>query len=69
MTPLIIASHDGRSCVVSILLRSGADVNLAVNVSKGNAQVVTVLCTTIKFCSSTKGINSIFVNNKHCQLI
>ena len=54
MTPLIIASHDGRSYVVSILLRSGADVNLAVNVSKGNAQVVTVLCTTIKFCSSTK---------------
>ena len=32
-TPLIIASQKGHSDVVNILLRSGADVNLACNVS------------------------------------
>ena len=32
-TPLIIASQNGHSDAVNILLRSGADVNLAMNVS------------------------------------
>ena len=33
VTPLIIASQKGHSDVVNILLRNGADVNLALNVS------------------------------------
>ena len=35
-TPLFIASHDGHSDVVNILLRSGAGVNLTKNVSNEN---------------------------------
>ena len=35
-TPLLIASQEGRSDVVNILIRNGADIHLATNVWRYN---------------------------------
>ena len=44
VTPLYIASGTGHSAIVNILIRNGADVNLAHNVWRYNVVYTTLLC-------------------------
>ena len=47
-TPLHIASGMGRSDVVHILIRNGADVNLAHNVRRYNVATIHSHCITVE---------------------